>query len=247
MKYIKWLLGILLLLILLVILYVRVAVHEERPSVVSSENPEALANHMLEAINKAAWDTLPYVAWSFRGEHDYVWDKVNNNALVSWGDYEVHLDPDEVTGKAFEKGQLVEGEEGNKLISKAWSYWCNDMFWLAAPFKIKDKGTSLSIAKDDEGKTGLLVEYKSGGVTPGDAYLWYLNENGMPTGYKMWVKIIPIGGVYTTWEEWETLKGGAKVASMHQGNISALKIPITNLKSGDSWGDLGYTKSPINL
>ena len=69
----------------------------------------------------------------------------------------------------------------------------------------------------------------------------------MPTGYKMWVSIIPVGGIYTSWEDWMTLPGGAKIAQQHQGNISALKIPITNVKAGFSWSDLGYSSNPIKL
>ena len=87
MKYLKWFLGILFLLIVLIILYVRIAVHEARPTIDSTGNADVLADQMLQAVNKAAWDTLPYVSWSFRGEHDYIWDRINNDALVSWENY----------------------------------------------------------------------------------------------------------------------------------------------------------------
>lgn len=246
-KFLKYILGFLLLLILLIVLYVRFAVHESYPEIVEGQSAEAKAAKMLQAVNKNAWDTLKYVSWSFSGGHDYVWDRVNNDAIVSWGDTEVHLDPDEVTGKVIKAGQEIDPTESNDDIQKAWSFWCNDMFWLTAPYKIKDPGVELKVAKDSEGKEGLLVQYASGGVTPGDSYLWFMDESGLPTGYKMWVKIIPVGGVYTSWEDWEVVKGGAKLATNHQGNISALKIPITNLKAGDSWQDIGYDASPIKL
>ncbi len=144
-------------------------------------------------------------------------------------------------------GTILVGEEANKVVQTAWGFWCNDMWWFAAPFKVMDPGTKRQIAKDAEGNKGLLVSYASGGVTPGDAYLWYIDESGLPTGYKMWVKIIPIGGVYTSWESWKTLAGGAQVAADHKGNISALQIPITNIGSGMTWSELGYSSNPIKI
>lgn len=247
MKFLKYGLLVIIMLIVLLIIYVRLAVHESRPEIIENENAELMADQMLKAVNKAAWDTLPYITWSFNGDHHYVWDRDNNHALVQWADFKVHLDPDEISGKAFKAGIALDGDEKIKSIQKAWSYWCNDMFWFAAPFKIKDPGTTLKVAKDKDDKQGLLVSYSSGGVTPGDSYLWYLDNDGLPTGYKMWVKIIPVGGVYTSWENWKTVEGGAQIASLHQGNISALKIDITNIKSGNSWQQIGYETNPIEL
>jgi len=246
MKFLKYLVGIILLLVILFVLYLRLAVHESFPEVIEGD-ADAKAQQMLRAVNKPAWDTLNYVSWSFRGAHDFVWDKKNNKAIVKWDDTEVHLDPDEVTGKAFIAGQEVDAEKNTEAVQTAWSHWCNDMFWLSAPYKLYDPGVELKMARDEDGKEGLLVQYASGGVTPGDAYLWYTDDQGLPTGYKMWVKIIPIGGIYTSWEDWKEVEGGSKLATMHQGNISALKIDIGNLKAGDSWQDLGYDSNPIKL
>ena len=247
MKILKYLLIGIAVIFLTLFLVLRIGYHEKRPSIKEGQSAEALASKMLQAVNQSAWDTLNYISWTFRGENHYVWDRENNTALVQWGDIKVHLDPDQVSGKVYKNDVEVEGKDADKHVKKAWSNWCNDMFWLAAPFKIKDPGTSLSVAEDNEGKEGLLVTYESGGVTPGDSYLWFLDSAGLPTGYKMWVKIIPVGGVYTSWESWKEIEGGSKIAQVHQGNIKALRIEITNLKAGDSWEDLGYQKSPILL
>lgn len=247
MKYLKYGLGIVVGLILLIVIVVRLTIHEPRPDIIEDKNAELLAEQMLSAVNKTAWDSLSYVQWSFRGEHHYIWDKIKNDALVSWDDYEVHLDPDQVSGKAYKSGALLEGKDHDSAIQDAWSYWCNDMFWFAAPFKIRDKGVELKVARDQDGQEGLLVSYSSGGVTPGDSYLWFLGQDGLPSGFKMWVKIIPIGGVYTSWENWKKLPGGAQVASLHQGNADFLRLEITNIKGGQNWSDLGLTEGPIKL
>jgi len=245
MKFLKYLLLTIVAIAILGFAYLKLVVSEDRPTILEGKDAQAMAQKMLTAINKPAWDTLPYIQWSFRGTNHYVWDRINNKAIVTIGDVEVQLDPDQVTGTATKDGVILEGEAKNKAVQSAWSNWCNDMFWLSAPYKINDPGTSLAIATDKDGKEGLLVTYESGGVTPGDSYLWFLDESGLPTGYKMWVSIIPVGGVYTSWEDWKTIAGGAKIAQQHQGNISALKIPITDIKAGFNWSDLGYSSSPI--
>lgn len=247
MKYLKYGLGTLLLIVLLALIAIRLFVHEPAPEILENNEAQAKAQQMLKAVNKDAWDTLAYIAWTFPDGHHYVWDRKKNDALVKWGDNTVHLDPDEVTGRAFIGDEQLEGEASNKAVQEAWSMWCNDMFWLSAPYKIMDKGVTLKMAKDKDGAEGLLATYESGGVTPGDSYLWYLDDNGLPTGYKMWADIIPVGGVYTSWEEWTSVKGGAKISTTHQAKIGGLKIDITNLKAGDSWSDLGYDNSPISL
>ena len=244
MKYLKYGLLTLLLLVVLFVLYLALFVHESRPTIVDNVDVNAKKAQIFKAVDKPAWDTLSYIKWNFAGRHSFVWDRINNDALVKWEDYTVHLDPDEVRGVAYKGDAKIEGDEATKLVQDAWSYWCNDMFWLSAPYKIEDKGTKLAWAKDSEDKEGLLVTYNSGGVTPGDSYLWFFDENGTPTGYKMWVDIIPIGGVYFSWDEWKKLEGGAKVSTLHKG---IMDINITDLAAGDEWKDLGFSSSPIKL
>lgn len=247
MKFLKYAFLTIALLALLGWAYLKLVVSEARPNIIPSEDPKLMAQQMLSALNKPGWDTLPYIQWTFREDNHYIWDRKNNKAKITLGDLEVHLDPDLVSGNARKGGQSLDGKALDKAIQKAWSNWCNDMFWLSAPYKIKDPGTSLAVAQDADGNVGLLVSYESGGVTPGDAYLWFLDDQGLPTGYKMWVGIIPVGGVYASWSDWKELPGGGKVAQSHQGKIKALHIPITNIKAGFSWSDLGYNESPIEL
>ena len=114
-------------------------------------------------------------------------------------------------------------------------------------FKVFDPGTKRDMAVDADGAEGLLITYESGGVTPGDQYLWYMDESGMPTGYKMWTKIIPVGGVYASWKDYTTLSGGAKVAQSHGLSSMNVNMPMTDIKSGQSWSDLGFSSNPIQL
>lgn len=219
--------------------------NESLPESTPSAEADALAQKMLERLNKPAWDTLNYASWSFMDQHHYIWDKKDNNAVVSWGDNRVVLDLDEVDGQVFVgNDEIQDADVKSKLISEAWNYWCNDSFWFCAPYKVFDKGTERSIVATDEGKDALMISYKGGGVTPGDSYLWQLDDTGMPTGYKMWVKILPLGGIKAVWSDWQTLEGGAMIAQNHS-IANMMNVKLTNIKGGDSYTDLDLSADPF--
>jgi hypothetical protein len=236
--------GILVLILIVAAVIAGISANESKPVGTPSAEADALAQKMLAAVDKAGWDTTHIVQWTFKGMHDFLWDKQNNYVKVNWDDSEVLLHTKSVTGKAFQNGQEVTDEaQKNEMVQSAWSYFCNDSWWLNAPVKAFDEGTERSLVTLEDGREGLMVSYRSGGVTPGDSYVWILDENGMPTSYKMWVKIIPIGGLEFTWEAWETLPTGAKVATLHKSKI--LELDISNLKSGVEWSEFGMNGSPF--
>lgn len=192
---------------------------------------DAMAHKMLEAIGMSVWEKIPYVAWTFQGSRHYVWDKRHHLASISWDDYTVKLDTKTQQGVVSLSGKMLDGKEKQDAIDKAWGYWCNDSFWLNAPSKVYDPGTELSVTDLDEGGKGLKVTYSSGGVTPGDTYVWALDADGLPRYFKMWVSIIPVGGVKATWEQWEDFDG-AKLSTLHQ--IGPKAVTLTNLKTGNT-------------
>jgi hypothetical protein len=95
-----------------------------------------------------------------------------------------------------------------------------------APYKVRDPGTERKVVNTKMGK-GLLVTYTSGGVTPGDSYLWILDQNNRPVKWKMWVSIIPLGGLEFTWEDWQKHEG-AWFAPTHVGPLGA-SVNLTDL------------------
>ena len=96
--------------------------------------------------------------------------------------------------------------------------------------KAFDPGTSRALLKLPNGNDGLLVHYNSGGVTPGDTYLWHLDENGLPVAWQMWVGIIPVGGMQFSWEDW-TNPPLPRLAQQHNGSL--LSVPILELAFPD--------------
>lgn len=232
MKWIKRtfkFLGILILFLFILALGAYVIYNEPLPEGKEGAEAQALVQKIKEAINQEAWDNTNFVEWSFMDMHHFVWDKKRHLVKVDWDDYQVLLDPNTITGVAYEEGEkITDQEEAQELLEQANGFFINDAFWLNAPAQIEGKDRKLQAVTLEDGGKGLLITYLSGGVTPGDSYLWILDENGLPKAWKMWVEVIPIGGLETSWEDWKTLPTGAKVATNHDGGI--LNIKITNLK-----------------
>ncbi len=236
--------GIFFLLLLVGFGILYLIYNEPLPEGRTGAEADALLERLHQAVNKEAWDKTRYVQWSFAGlgAHDYLWDREQHLVEVKWGDKRVLLDPTTKTGKVYEDG-VEETEDAQDDLETAFAYFTNDAFWMNAFVQIDQAGTKLEAVDLEEGGQGLLVTYMEGGVTPGDAYLWILDEQGLPKAWKMWVTIIPIGGITTTWEDWETLSTGAKVATSH--NMGFLDVGIDNLKSFQTLEEGGLTVDPF--
>ena len=240
-KFLKWFV-ILLVVLMAILAIVGFFLNEPKPKGKPSKLADEITELMMAAVDKAAWDTTAIISWDFAGRQQYLWDKERNIVKVMWGENEVYLDTKTVTGRAFSNGKEV---TTNSLIQQAWKHFCNDSFWLNAVVKAFDPGTTRSLAKPKKGQGGIMVEYASGGVTPGDAYLWIVDENALPVSYKMWVSILPIGGVEFTWENWITLDTGAKIATLHKSAVFDLEI--RDVKGAASLEAYGFEKDPFSL
>ncbi len=203
--------------------------NERLPVGTPSVEADAVANKMLNAMNKAAWDSTQLVSWTFRGDHHYSWNRVENRINIKWGAHEVDLDPETISGTVATNGKVIAGQEAKDLLKTAWDNFNNDSFWLAAPYKVFDPGTTRSIVTCNDGRKGLMVTYTSGGTTPGDSYVWILDENHRPTSVKMWVSIIPIGGIEFSWENYQQLPSGALVAQDHYA-YGMVNVELKNIE-----------------
>ena len=217
--------------------------NEELPHAPSTAAADELAREMMRSVNQAAWDSIGIIQWTFKDMHTFQWDKKNHLCLVKWDDLEVKLDINAKNGKAYKGGLLLESSEAQQIIDQAWNFFNNDSFWLNAVVKAFDPGTSRSIVQLKDGRQGLKVHYSSGGTTPGDSYVWILDENSRPVAWKMWVKIIPVGGLEFTWDNWITLPGGAQIATLHQSKL--IDLDISQVKVADDWSQLGYLENPL--
>nr|WP_243878579.1 hypothetical protein [Winogradskyella sp. DF17] len=197
--------------------FVYLKYNEDLPQGETGAKADALAQTMLTALDESAYLNTDYIEWTFKGMHSYKWYKSTKECEVSWDQLTVVLDlEDSTNSKVFVAGQNYDGIEKDLYIKKATDYFNNDSFWLVAPYKVFDKGTERRLVKTEAGKDALLVTYTSGGSTPGDSYLWHLNDHGRPKSFQMWVSILPIGGVEATWEDWIITESGTQLPTFHK-------------------------------
>lgn len=234
----KSLLALALVAISIFTLYL--IINEPLPEGTAGPAAEVLADKMLQAVNKEAWDTTFAVQWSFSG-HNYLWDRKNDFVRVQWDDYEVLLNTYELQGISYKNDAVLNGQDHKEAIEAAWEYFANDSFWLIAPYKIRDPGTERLLVETEDGEA-LMVHYTSGGVTPGDTYLWLLDHDGTPKAWQLWVQIIPIGGIEFSWEEWQTFETGARISLFHDGPID---LKISNVAVADDVADLNDGINPF--
>lgn len=206
-----------LILALLGLLVLGYSLNDPRPEGQPGPEADALARSMEAAVNKEAWDRTGAVRWSFFERHHYIWDRERGLVELRWGDSRALVRTADGTGRVWSGGKEQTGEDAKEGLSAAYAYWINDSFWLNPVVKFFDPGVERSLVTLDDGRDALLVSYSSGGMTPGDAYLWIPGPDGLPAAWRMWVQIIPIGGIETSWEGWTELSTGAKISTQHEG------------------------------
>ncbi|WP_299681983.1 hypothetical protein [uncultured Tenacibaculum sp.] len=232
-KFLKFI-GILLLLIIGVLTFLYFKYNEALPTGKQGEEADALANKMLVTLQHEAFENTEILEWSFIGKHFYKWYKQENKVEVSWENNKVILN----TKNSDQSEIFVNGQKSDDktLIEKAEAFFNNDSFWLIAPHKVFDNGVERRIVKHND-KDALLVTYTSGGTTPGDSYLWILNDNGFPTHYKMWTQIIPIGGLGASWNDWTTTESGLQLPTKHKLDVLGFEINMGTPKASNPKSD----------
>tara|TARA_B110001454_G_C12719176_1_gene433953 strand:+ start:460 stop:1737 length:1278 start_codon:yes stop_codon:yes gene_type:complete len=234
MKKVFKFIGILLLLLIVAVGLFYFINNESLPEGKKGKDADALATKMLIALNNDAFKNTETLKWSFRNEHFYTWDKQENIVHISWYNNKVTL-----YTKHPEKSELyIDGKIANnqELIKQAQNFFNNDSFWLVAPYKIFDSGTERRIVKH-KNKDALLITYTSGGSTPGDSYLWILDDNYLPTSFKMWTSIIPIGGISATWSNLKSTKSGIKLPTKHTLSLFGMEIDMGNIRAYNEKAD----------
>ena len=187
---------------------------EAVPSGTRGNEAEKMADEVLAALNKEGYDSIKYIGFTYAGVHHYQWNREDNTVQVKWDEQDVFVNLNN------------EMQSYSLLELKAYEYFINDSFWLVAPFKMRDPGVIRSTVDMEENR-GLLLTYTSGGVTPGDSYLWIIDSRGFPVAWKLWTSNIPIGGLELSWDGWKKLNG-VWFSTIHKNSIK--DILITNLE-----------------
>ncbi|WP_440881098.1 hypothetical protein [Tenacibaculum sp. C7A-26P2] len=221
MKKLLKIIGLLLLILAVALGIYTYSKNEPIPEGEEGKKADELAQKMLKALNYDAYKTTRFIEWSFRGKHFYKWDKELDTVSVMWDDKRVSLH----TKNPKSSIVFVKNEKTNApdILQKAIDYFNNDSFWLVAPYKIFEQGIKRNLVNYKNNKA-LLITYTTGGSTPGDSYLWILDEKGKPVSFKMWVSIIPVGGMEATWNDWITCESGVILPSKHDLSIGSLDM-----------------------
>ncbi|MCR9144665.1 MAG: hypothetical protein NXI24_20675 [bacterium] len=183
------------------------------PPGVAGGDADALAAKMLEAVNYKAWQNkTAAVGWSFRGDHIHFWDRERGLVEVKWDDYVVRFSKKDLQGRAYRNGKPV-GDAGEtaELLAKANAYFVNDAFWLNPLFHIESPGVQLELI----GENSLKAVFTSGGVTPGDTYVFHTDGDGLVTEMQLWVSIVPFKGSTATFENYAVSETGVKTARLY--------------------------------
>lgn len=208
---------------------------------------DALARSIERAVDLDAWKRTGAVTWRFSGRNTHLWDRTRNLARVEFGEHEVLVNLSTQRGIAKTNGVVVAGPEGDAIVAKGYAWWVNDSFWLNPLSKLFDDGVmreKLDAPDGVEGETGLLVTYGAGGLTPGDRYLWILPAgSSLPSRWRMWVSVLPIPGLATTWDGWVTLSTGAKVSTRHA--LGPMTVELTDVKGAATLAELVSGEDPF--
>lgn len=241
----KWLKRLLTLLVVLVLGAVGLAWLKSEPRPVGESGPaaDALAQKIQGAVGLEAWKTTKVVSWNHAGRHQILWDRSRGLAKVAVDDWVALLHTSDFTGRAYRAGvEVTDPQEREKILTTGRKWFVNDAYWLF-PFEgLFDAGVTRSLVKVPGRPDGLLIQYASGGVTPGDAYLWLPDEQGRPEAWKMWVQILPIGGLHVSWEGWEKLPSGAQISTEHE---MVIRFRIQDLRSAERLEELAPGPDPF--
>lgn len=204
------------------------------------EDADELACQIFEAINEPAYREARYVEWTFNNT-SYTLDKLKQKVICQWDNTNVNLNLINYSKSTVIKdNKELMGNEKQQILKTTVKKYNNDSFWVLAPFKLYDPGVERRLVKSNASQDQLLVSYTSGGSTPGDSYLWEVDKNFIPQSFKMWVNILPIGGLRAKWQNWKPTESNALVAT--DRSIFNLSLPIHSIKI---FGKPDYKIKPI--
>ena len=191
------------------------------PPPVGKEGPAAqrLAEKFMAAARMDRWPDTGAITWNFAGRRTHLWDRQRGFAQVKWEGHDVLLRLQDQTGEARNaEGKKLADQEAQKALRTAYEAHINDAFWLNPFASFQSEGVRFAtVVVDGEDTEGLLVSYPYGGVTPKDQYLWLPGPDGLPKAFKMWVQIVPVGGMSFTWEDFRPVETGVLISRRHSG------------------------------
>lgn len=102
---------------------------------------------------RQAWDEARFFHWNFFGARTLTWDKHESRVRIDVPKenkvYLLDYSGEELAGKVRVLGdEVTDAEVLTEELSKAYSMFINDAFWLVQQFKLKDAGVILQMADE---------------------------------------------------------------------------------------------------
>lgn len=152
----------------------------------SDEKAIVIANDVIQAMGgEQTWENTAYIRWNFFGRRQLLWDKRNDRVKIQIPDQKttINLDFSADTGNVYQQGEQITAKDSvQQFLQKGKQMWANDAYWLAMPFKLKDKGVQLSYLGEDTLKNKQLVDvlevtFNEVGFTPQNKYHVFVGQD----------------------------------------------------------------------
>lgn len=207
-------------------------------------DPEAviIADKVMTAMGgRKAWDETRYLAWTFFGKRQLLWDKFTGDVRIDFLDREEKLlvNIHSLNGKAMSEGKEILNKDSlASYLSKAKSIWINDSYWLVMPFKLKDSGVSLFYIGSDTTEVGkesyvLQMAFENVGDTPDNVYhVWIDNESNLVTQWAFFASSEnPNPNFITPWDDYNKHGGILLSGGRGKGQLTEIKV-LENVPEG---------------
>jgi hypothetical protein len=160
------------------------------PAVAADDKALQIADEVMEALGgKESWEQARFLHFTFvrQGRRlNITWDRylgryrleARNDAGVP---YIVVMNLFTRQGRVVVEGRPLEGAELSEYLTRAERIWAGEIYWLLAPYKLRDPGVVL--AYDGEETVGgtvydrLHLRFDNVGLTPGDVFWMYINRS----------------------------------------------------------------------
>ena len=112
------------------------------------------------------------------------------------------------------------------------------------PRQVTDNGAANFCPYFHPDSKRILYSSNAGG-RPREFDLWLVGEDGLPRAWRLYVKMLPIPGLEITWEEWQELSTGAKVATRRGGPGGVGSLRIEDVAGAETLGELEAGADPF--
>lgn len=145
----------------------------------------ALAKEVMEASGGIdSWQNIPVITWNFFGRRKLLWDKHNKLVRIDLVEKSIKMWVDlnsDTVGQVWMNDHYLSGDSLQLFLQKTKSIWINDSYWLCFPFKLLDKGVTLSELSKDTTMLGeqtqtFWMTFDAVGDTPQNRYKVYVSD-----------------------------------------------------------------------